>query len=109
MSALGTTTRVATTPAAGDGDALGVTAGSVPVAEPLDECVGVAVGLAAATSPAVNAVVRPIVRVLAPLPKVALYPAMVLILGFDEPAARGGDAKRDADDERNRKASEQPE
>src|SRR5207245_9043352 len=44
--------------------------------------VGVAVGLAAAASPAINAVVRPIVRVLAPLPKVALYPALLLLLGF---------------------------
>src|SRR4029077_15767515 len=44
--------------------------------------VGVAVGLAAAVSPAINAVVRPIVRVLAPLPKVALYPAMLLLVGF---------------------------
>ncbi len=43
---------------------------------------GVSIGLAAATSPAVNAVVRPIVRVLAPLPKVALYPALLLLLGF---------------------------
>lgn len=43
---------------------------------------GVTVGLAAAASPAVNAVVRPIVRVLAPLPKVALYPALLLIVGF---------------------------
>src|SRR6266404_7373464 len=43
---------------------------------------GVAIGLAAATSPAVNSVVRPIVRVLAPLPKVALYPALLLLLGF---------------------------
>ena len=43
---------------------------------------GVAIGLAAAVSPAVNAVVRPIVRVLAPLPKVALYPALLLLLGF---------------------------
>ena len=43
---------------------------------------GVAIGLAAAASPAVNAVVRPIVRVLAPLPKVALYPALLLLLGF---------------------------
>ncbi len=40
------------------------------------------IGLAAAASPAVNAVVRPIVRVLAPLPKVALYPALLLLLGF---------------------------
>jgi NitT/TauT family transport system permease protein len=44
--------------------------------------VGVGVGLAAAASPAVNAVVRPIVRVLAPLPKVALYPAILLLVGF---------------------------
>ncbi|WP_133467959.1 ABC transporter permease, partial [Lactobacillus crispatus] len=31
----------------------------------------------------VGAVVRPIVRVLAPVPKVALYPALLLLLGFD--------------------------
>jgi ABC-type nitrate/sulfonate/bicarbonate transport system permease component len=43
---------------------------------------GVATGLAAAASPATNAMVRPIVRVLAPLPKVALYPALLLLLGF---------------------------
>src|ERR1700758_4095577 len=43
---------------------------------------GVALGLAAAASPAINAVIRPIVRVLAPLPKVALYPALLLLLGF---------------------------
>src|ERR1700709_2073989 len=43
---------------------------------------GVGIGLAAAVNPAVNAVVRPIVRVLAPLPKVALYPALLLLLGF---------------------------
>jgi ABC-type nitrate/sulfonate/bicarbonate transport system permease component len=43
---------------------------------------GVSIGLAAAANPAVNAVVRPIVRVLAPLPKVALYPALLLLLGF---------------------------
>jgi NitT/TauT family transport system permease protein len=44
---------------------------------------GVGIGLAAAVSPAVNAVVKPVVRVLAPVPKVALYPALLLILGFD--------------------------
>jgi len=44
---------------------------------------GVTMGLAAAVSPAINAVVRPIVRVLAPLPKVALYPALLLLLGFN--------------------------
>jgi ABC-type nitrate/sulfonate/bicarbonate transport system permease component len=43
---------------------------------------GVTVGLAAAVNPTVNAVVRPIVRVLAPLPKVALYPALLLLVGF---------------------------
>jgi ABC-type nitrate/sulfonate/bicarbonate transport system permease component len=45
--------------------------------------VGVLVGLAAAVSPGVNAVVKPLVRVLAPIPKIALYPALLLILGFD--------------------------
>jgi ABC-type nitrate/sulfonate/bicarbonate transport system permease component len=44
---------------------------------------GVALGLAAAASPAINSVVRPIVRVMAPLPKVALYPALLLLLGFN--------------------------
>jgi ABC-type nitrate/sulfonate/bicarbonate transport system permease component len=43
---------------------------------------GIAIGLAAAVSPAINAAVRPLVRVLAPLPKVALYPALLLLLGF---------------------------
>ncbi|MDB5607028.1 MAG: transporter permease [Bradyrhizobium sp.] len=43
---------------------------------------GVAIGLAAAASPVINAIVRPIVRILAPLPKVALYPALLLLLGF---------------------------
>ena len=45
--------------------------------------IGVGLGLAATGSRTVEALVRPLVRVLAPLPKVALYPAMVLILGFD--------------------------
>jgi ABC-type nitrate/sulfonate/bicarbonate transport system permease component len=45
--------------------------------------IGVGIGLAAAVSPKVNAVVKPVVRVLAPVPKVALYPALLLILGFD--------------------------
>jgi ABC-type nitrate/sulfonate/bicarbonate transport system permease component len=44
---------------------------------------GVTLGLAAAASPPINAVLRPIVRVLAPLPKVALYPALLLLLGFN--------------------------
>jgi ABC-type nitrate/sulfonate/bicarbonate transport system permease component len=44
---------------------------------------GISIGLAAAVHPGVNAVVRPLVRVLAPVPKVALYPALLLLLGFD--------------------------
>lgn len=43
---------------------------------------GVGIGIAAAVSPPINAIVRPLVRVLAPLPKVALYPAFLLLLGF---------------------------
>ncbi len=43
---------------------------------------GISIGIAAAVSPPVNAAVRPLVRVLAPLPKVALYPAFLLLLGF---------------------------
>src|SRR6476646_10363783 len=43
---------------------------------------GVTIGLVAAAVPAINAVVRPIVRVLAQLPMVALYPALLLLLGF---------------------------
>jgi ABC-type nitrate/sulfonate/bicarbonate transport system permease component len=43
---------------------------------------GVTIGLAAAAYPSINAVVRPFVRVLAPLPKVALYPALLLLVGF---------------------------
>ncbi len=44
---------------------------------------GVGIGLAAAVNRTVGAVVRPIVRVLAPVPKVALYPALLLLFGFD--------------------------
>lgn len=45
--------------------------------------IGVGIGLAAAVSPAINAAVRPLVQVLAPVPKIALYPALLLLLGFD--------------------------
>jgi NitT/TauT family transport system permease protein len=44
---------------------------------------GVGIGLAAAVNRTVGAVVQPLVRVLAPVPKVALYPALLLLLGFD--------------------------
>lgn len=45
---------------------------------------GVALGVAATGSRAVGAAVGPIVRVLAPVPKIALYPAFILTLGFDD-------------------------
>lgn len=45
--------------------------------------IGVTLGVAATGSRAVGAFVRPIVRVLAPVPKIALYPAFILILGFE--------------------------
>jgi NitT/TauT family transport system permease protein len=46
--------------------------------------IGVTLGVAATGSRTIESLVKPLVRVLAPLPKVALYPAMVLILGFDD-------------------------
>lgn len=44
---------------------------------------GVAIGLAATGNRLVAALVQPLVRVLAPVPKVALYPALILTLGFE--------------------------
>jgi len=44
---------------------------------------GVALGLAAASNRKAEALIRPLWRVLAPVPKIALYPALVLILGFE--------------------------
>ena len=44
---------------------------------------GVGLGVAATGSRTVEALLKPLVRVLAPVPKIALYPALVLILGFD--------------------------
>jgi NitT/TauT family transport system permease protein len=44
---------------------------------------GVTLGVAATGNRTVEALVKPIVRVLAPVPKVALYPAFILILGFE--------------------------
>jgi ABC-type nitrate/sulfonate/bicarbonate transport system permease component len=45
--------------------------------------VGVLVGVAATGSRTIEALVKPLVRVLAPVPKIALYPALILILGFE--------------------------
>jgi ABC-type nitrate/sulfonate/bicarbonate transport system permease component len=45
--------------------------------------VGVTVGVAATGSRTIEMLVRPVVRVLAPVPKIALYPAFILILGFE--------------------------
>jgi ABC-type nitrate/sulfonate/bicarbonate transport system permease component len=44
----------------------------------------VALGLAAAVSRPVEAVLRPLIRVLAPVPKIALYPAFILTMGFGD-------------------------
>jgi len=45
--------------------------------------IGVTLGVAATGNRTVGALVRPVVRVLAPVPKIALYPAFILILGFE--------------------------
>jgi NitT/TauT family transport system permease protein len=45
--------------------------------------IGVALGLAAMGLRAVAAGLMPLVRVLAPVPKIALYPAFILTLGFE--------------------------
>jgi ABC-type nitrate/sulfonate/bicarbonate transport system permease component len=45
--------------------------------------VGVTLGLAAASNRRAEALIRPLWRVLAPVPKIALYPALVLLLGFE--------------------------
>ena len=45
--------------------------------------VGVTAGVAATGSRTIEALVKPLVRVLAPVPKIALYPAFILILGFE--------------------------
>lgn len=45
--------------------------------------VGVGLGIAGAGSPLLGALLRPVIRVLAPVPKIALYPAFMLTLGFD--------------------------
>jgi ABC-type nitrate/sulfonate/bicarbonate transport system permease component len=44
---------------------------------------GVSLGIAAAGNRTVEALLKPLVRVLAPIPKIALYPALVLLLGFE--------------------------
>jgi ABC-type nitrate/sulfonate/bicarbonate transport system permease component len=44
---------------------------------------GVMLGLAATGSRVVEALLKPLVRVLAPVPKIALYPAFILVLGFE--------------------------
>ena len=44
---------------------------------------GVTLGILAAGSKPFAALLQPLIRVLAPVPKIALYPAFVLTLGFD--------------------------
>jgi len=45
--------------------------------------VGVGLGIAGVGSPLIGSLLRPVIRVLAPVPKIALYPAFMLTLGFD--------------------------
>ena len=44
---------------------------------------GITLGLLAATSRTGARILEPLVRVIAPIPKIALYPALILVLGFD--------------------------
>lgn len=44
---------------------------------------GVGLGLAAARSERAGRLLLPLVRILGPVPKVALYPAFILLMGFD--------------------------
>lgn len=44
---------------------------------------GVTIGLAGASSALGGRLLEPLVRVIAPIPKIALYPALILLLGFD--------------------------
>ena len=44
---------------------------------------GIGLGLAAATWPMGGRLLEPLMRLLAPIPKIALYPALILTLGFD--------------------------
>jgi len=44
---------------------------------------GVAIGVAASQSRALRRIVEPLIRLFAPIPKIALYPALLLVLGFD--------------------------
>ena len=46
--------------------------------------IGVMLGLAAAVNRRAEALLRPLVRILAPIPKIALYPALILTLGFQD-------------------------
>ncbi len=46
--------------------------------------IGVGLGLAAGVNAAVASVVLPLVRILAPVPKIALYPVFILTMGFGD-------------------------
>jgi NitT/TauT family transport system permease protein len=45
--------------------------------------IGIGIGILAAGNRTVAALMQPVIRVLAPVPKIALYPALVLMFGFD--------------------------
>ncbi len=44
---------------------------------------GVTLGIGAARSTRLNGIIIPLVRILGPIPKIALYPAFILLMGFE--------------------------
>ncbi|MBI4967409.1 MAG: ABC transporter permease [Rhodospirillales bacterium] len=62
---------------------LGQTVLRIAVGLALATAIGVGVGLAASRNRLIGRLLEPLVRVLAPIPKIALYPALILMLGFD--------------------------
>ena len=66
--------------------ALGTTLGRLALGLVIAIAGGIATGLLAAQSRPGAAVLEPVVRVLAPIPKIAFYPAFLLLLGFGHSA-----------------------
>src|SRR5690606_32304088 len=61
----------------------GITIYRLVVGLSLAVVLGVALGLSAQLSPITAALLDAMVRLLAPIPKIALYPALILIFGFE--------------------------
>ena len=66
--------------------ALGATLVRLALGLSIALCGGIAIGLLTAQSRLGTAVLQPVVRVLAPIPKIAFYPAFLLLLGFGHSA-----------------------